>query len=141
MAFNHVGNCSCPVGCCDCGPTNPHQNQDDMVNSYIRSLIPKDLFMIKSTGELYERDRWTDRLLGENEFYIGQIDSLALNDGIEILFAFYGWMLKEGVLKNQTDNGAKYMKSLIVGLRFAGLKESDLYSAISPLYTKTYCYL
>ncbi len=19
MAFNHVGNCSCPIGCCDCG--------------------------------------------------------------------------------------------------------------------------
>lgn len=20
MAFNHVGKCDCPIGCCDCGP-------------------------------------------------------------------------------------------------------------------------
>ena len=28
MAFNHVGNCSCPVGCCDCGPPAPERNAD-----------------------------------------------------------------------------------------------------------------
>lgn len=22
MAFNHVGQCCCPVGCCDCGPSS-----------------------------------------------------------------------------------------------------------------------
>ena len=24
MAFYHVGGCSCPTGCCDCGPTTKH---------------------------------------------------------------------------------------------------------------------
>lgn len=26
MAFNHVGNCDCPVGCCDCGPPSPKRD-------------------------------------------------------------------------------------------------------------------
>ena len=141
MAFNHVGKCDCPVGCCDCGPTNPHQKQDDMVYKYIQTLIPKDLYMLKSTGELYEKNRYVDRSLGENEFYVGQIDSINLVKGVEIMFAFYGWMFKEGVLKLHNDNGAKYMTSLMRGLRDAGLPYSDLHYHISPLYTKANCYL
>ncbi len=141
MAFNHVGNCSCPVGCCDCGPVNPHQKQDDMVYAYIQTLIPKDLYMLKSTGELYEVKRYKDRMLGENEFYVGQIDPLTLVQGVEILFAFYGWMFKEGIFKSQHDNGAKYMRTLIMHLRDAGLSFVDLNNAIAPLYTKANCYL
>lgn len=34
MAFNHVGNCNCPIGCCDCG-----SKPEDTANFFIGQKI------------------------------------------------------------------------------------------------------
>lgn len=38
MAFNHVGGCDCPVGCCDCGPPSPERDLAFLLRQY-----PSDL--------------------------------------------------------------------------------------------------
>jgi len=50
MAFNHVGNCSCPVGCCDCDVVS-----EKTTRVYI-NLRTARLFLFTSTTPMW--DHW-----------------------------------------------------------------------------------
>jgi len=64
MAWYHVGNCSCPVGCCDCGPTpEPRIYTEEELNARNRHVWytynPEYLYcedMIVGTEERHKPD-------------------------------------------------------------------------------------
>lgn len=62
MAFYHVGSCSCPIGCCDCGPspTEKEKTEKELVEEMRKYLKPyeftalyKDLVGEKRTHKKY----------------------------------------------------------------------------------------
>lgn len=60
MAFYHIGNCDCPIGCCDCGETTS--------TIHVKYSAKKD--------EIYEH--WTDSILAdeipEKVVYLGTLE-------------------------------------------------------------------
>jgi hypothetical protein len=74
MAFYHSTGCDCPVGCCDCGPTDPYEDAKALVRKFMMELVPRDAFMILSTGDLTEGYRRYPKREAPNLRWIGQID-------------------------------------------------------------------
>lgn len=148
MAFYHTGGCSCPVGCCDCGPANPHESTDKIVREYYKSLVPKDIFMLKGLYDtetyIYEKQRrpLKDASLGINEFYIGKVDPvLTFTDAVGICLEFYAWLYRNEYL--HSNNGAEYMKELISALQSTGDFKGSITSSptLQALYVRTHNYL
>lgn len=143
MAFYHVNSCDCPVGCCVCGPpeNTAEMKKKTAIYSYIESLIPRDLYMLKSTGELYEKARYhLADSCGDNEEFIGEIDSMTKEEGIAALFSFYGFMLanKYITLEPLNDRGSSYMRELIRKLSDSGVADYKiLIEHAAVLYNKT----
>ncbi len=136
MAFNHVNNCDCPVGNCDCGPIDPNHFIKSQANQFIGTLVPKDLYMRKSCGELYEKARRKSKYpIGSNEQYIGKIDDMDTIDFTDKLFLFHMWMIRKGV---PIDIRPDMMNDLIRRLFEAEEDAAALSFAlvnITPLYT------
>lgn len=39
MAFYHVGGCSCPIGCCDCGDNSPQKTEEQLLKDKVSDLF------------------------------------------------------------------------------------------------------
>jgi uracil-DNA glycosylase family 4 len=73
MAWYHVGGCSCPVGCCDCGPPAPHeaaqrQGYEDGANN----LEPREY------SDKGDQDAYNERYL---KGYRSYLDKLPVPEG------------------------------------------------------------
>ena len=135
MAFNHVGNCDCPVGCCDCGVDYARNKRDEMVREFVREMMPKDLIMDMETGELSEIERVKpeDRFLRTNKYYIGKIDPvITLNIGIAMLFKLHAFIVENDFPKYGREH--EYITKLLRDLSRLDLDYKALHDAIVPLY-------
>lgn len=135
MAFNHVGNCSCPVGDCDCGVDYKKEAIRDKAFKKMKELIPTGIYMIKDSGEILEAKLSYAKTAHTNATYIGSIDD---NDtwlsAIEKAFIFHGYMMKERI---DFHLRASLMKDFIRQLCDCSGKhlEQPIINAISTLYT------
>lgn len=145
MAFYHVNGCSCPVGCCDCGPTSIHADVSEVLHREIQRLTPQDLWQLRDESSAIHlsdtliecnRNSPPDTLHWE---LVGLVDdALSLQEVGEVLFRFYGLMYKLGFDSDQSVN-TDNMSKLIAALSHAyGFSREELALIVRPLYLRTY---
>lgn len=94
MAFNHVGNCSCPVGCCDCGPV---RNPDP---EYVIYDTLKDELELTCTrySPLTSNYYWgSDSALTSGRFLLLEVNGVKYLSGEQKLF-----LLEYALTKNKS---------------------------------------
>lgn len=76
--------CGCMYGACDCGVDYSKEADRTKVHLFVQSLIPKDLYMFKMSGELMEipRDCRNNDVKNTNLCFIGEIDDCVL--GVDV---------------------------------------------------------
>lgn len=139
MAFNHVGNCSCPVGDCDCGVDYSKLDRDRLVYAFLEELIPKEVFMFTISGEIwltnYKKEVDPKTIYVKDAVtYIGRLDTMNQHEADAALFKLHAFMVENNIL--YYSNGAEYMKRLIYWLGMAGFDEKSLRDKISILYKR-----
>ncbi len=81
MAWYHVGNCSCPIGCCCCG--DPKR-----IDAYLYyDPIKRELFESKWDKSMAKfckkyRNQFIPEFHRDVYYYIGLIDTIWINGGI-----------------------------------------------------------
>ena len=139
MAFNHVGNCDCPVGDCWCGVDSSKDSSDKILSDFTQKLIPKDLYIIKDLKvpvELIESSRYYPPNL-EYWVLVGEIDNaLTKLEATEAIFQFYGLMVKLQYSKKEMSERMSRFIYSICSANGLNKEHNDLKATIGPMFIK-----
>ena len=128
-------------GACDCGVDYSKESDREKVFKFRQANIPKDLYMWKDSGELFEGARdleWK----GPNTFYVGMIDpDLDVGAAIELMNALESFMNLHTPSLSEHDklgylNG--FGSDLTKCLGGPGVDKKHSVELINAIFTKRY---